>query len=167
MSGWFDILSFEFEGPEDETGILKSRDEVTRLIDQEVKDGTPANRIVVGGFSQGGAMSLATGLTTEHDLAGITVLSGWFAIKEKVKDLLKSHATTVPIFWGHGVDDHLVSLSLGKLSMEELRKVGVDKAEEPGKPGVSFNMYSGLGHSASEQEIEDWASWLKKVLPQN
>ena len=81
----FDIFSFGFKGPEDETGILQSRDEVNKLIAQEVNEGLPPNRIVVGGFSQGAAMTLATGLTTELGLAGLTVLSGWFPIREKIK----------------------------------------------------------------------------------
>ena len=72
----FDIFSFGFKGPEDEDGILRSRDEVTKLITQEIDGGVSPNRIVIGGFSQGGAMSLAIGLTTKHKLAGLTALSG-------------------------------------------------------------------------------------------
>ena len=83
----FDIFSFGFKGPEDESGILQSRDEINKLITQEISDAVPQNRIVVGGFSQGGAMSLATGLTTEHKLAGLAVLSGWFPIRYKVKEV--------------------------------------------------------------------------------
>ena len=83
----FDIFSFGFKGPEDEAGILRSRDEVTKLITQEIDGGVSPNRIVIGGFSQGGAMSLTIGLTTKHKLAGLTALSGWFPIREKVKDV--------------------------------------------------------------------------------
>ena len=81
----FDIFTFGFKGPEDEAGILQSKDEVENLIAQEVDAGLPANRIVVGGFSQGGAITLATGLTTPRQLAGLTVLSGWFPIKDKIR----------------------------------------------------------------------------------
>lgn len=80
----FDIISFSFKGEEDEKGIIQTRDEVNKLIDQEIDAGIPPNRIVLGGFSQGGAMTLATGLTTPHKLAGLTVLSGWFAIRQKI-----------------------------------------------------------------------------------
>jgi predicted esterase len=83
----FDIYTFKFEGAEDDTGILRSRDEVNKLIAQEITEDLPTNRIVVGGFSQGGAMSLATGLTTPHKLAGLAVLSGWFASREKIKEV--------------------------------------------------------------------------------
>ena len=83
----FDIFSFGFQGPEDESGILESRDEVNKLIAQEINAGVPPDRIVVGGFSQGGAMALATGLTTQHKLAGLAVLSGWFPIRYKIKEV--------------------------------------------------------------------------------
>lgn len=83
----FDIYSFSFKGEEDGTGVLRSKDEVNKLIAREITEGLPSNRIVVGGFSQGGAMTLATGLTTPHKLAGLTVLSGWFPIREKIKEV--------------------------------------------------------------------------------
>jgi len=165
MPAWFDIFSFGFKGPEDEAGMLKTRDEVNKLITQEINDDVPPSRIVVGGFSQGGAMTLATGLTTQHKLAGLAVLSGWFPIRLKIKELLESPATTVPIFWGHGEDDPLVPLALGKLSKDELEGVGVKEAKASGEPGVSFHIYPGLGHSTDTQEIKDWANWLKKVIP--
>jgi predicted esterase len=165
MPGWFDIISFSFGGPEDEPGALKSREDVNNFIEQEINQGIPANRIVLGGFSQGGAMSLVTGLTSTHKLAGLTVLSGWFAIRGKVKELLGQHTAAIPIFWGHGGDDPLVPLSIGKLSKEELKEVGVGEATGPGEPGISFNEYPDLDHAADMQEIRDWASWLKKVIP--
>lgn len=91
----FDIFSFGFKGPEDEAGILKSRDEVNKLIEEEVAEGLPAERIVLGGFSQGGSMTLVTGLTTPRRLAGLTVLSGWFAIREKVKTVCMGNLAPV------------------------------------------------------------------------
>jgi len=91
----FDVFSFGFKGPEDETGILRSRDEVDKLIAQEVDAGLPANRIVVSGFSQGGAITLATGLTTPHQLAGLAVLSGWFPIRDRIKGVCMDDITFV------------------------------------------------------------------------
>ena len=180
----FDIIAFGFTGPEDEPGILQSRENVNKLIEQEISEGIPSNRVVLSGFSQGGAMTLVTGLTSPHQLAGLTVLSGWLAIRGKVKEvravvsrqqlrglirlsqLLGQPATTTPIFWGHGVVDPLVSLSIGERSKQELEKIGVKVVEESGKPGVFFKGYPGLGHSADTQEIDDWAHWLKEVIPQ-
>jgi len=140
-------------------------DKVRKLIEQEITEGVPSNRIVVGGFSQGGAMALATGLTASQKLAGITVLSGWFSIREEIKKRLQPLATAVPIFWGHGVNDPLVPLSIGKLSKQELEKVGVKEAKESGQPGIFFKEYPGLSHSAHPGEINDWANWLQQVIP--
>ena len=61
----------------------------------------------------------------------------------------------------------MVPLSVGKLSVEELEKAGVKGAKESGEPGISFNTYPGLGHSTDMREINDWANWLKKVVPPN
>lgn len=179
----FDIITFDFTGPEDESGILQSRENVNKLIEQEINEDIPSSRVVVGGFSQGGSMTLVTGLTSPHRLAGLAVLSGWLAIRGKVKEvwMLVSHqrlrgltrlwqllgqpATATPIFWGHGVEDPLVPLAIGQFSKRELENVGVKEAEESGKPGVFFKGYPGLGHSTDMQEINDWAYWLKKVIP--
>ena len=83
----FDIITFDFTGPEDEPGLLQSRENVNKLIEQEINEDIPSNRVVVGGFSQGGSMTLVAGLTSPHRFAGLTVLSGWFAIRGKVKEV--------------------------------------------------------------------------------
>jgi predicted esterase len=71
----------------------------------------------------------------------------------------------VPIFWGHGVNDPLVPLPIGRLSKEELKNAGVKEAKESGEPGIFFKEYPGLAHSVDVGEIKDWANWLKKVIP--
>lgn len=78
-------MDFARKAPEDEQGMLKTASSLNGLISAEVDDGIPASRIVLGGFSQGGAMSLLTGLTSERKLAGLAVLSGWMPLKEKAK----------------------------------------------------------------------------------
>ncbi|EEB96439.1 hypothetical protein MPER_04429, partial [Moniliophthora perniciosa FA553] len=114
----FDIKSFGFKTSEDEDGMMESVRSLTQLIDAEIKSGLPANRIVLGGFSQGAAMSLLTGLTSETTLAGVVALSGWLPLKDKFKASLSSHATSVPIFWGHGTSDPLLEISgIGRVFM--------------------------------------------------
>ena len=91
----FDIISFGFKCSEDEAGILRSKDEVEKLITQEVDAGLPANRIVLGGFSQGGAITLATGLTTPRQLGGLAILSSWLPIGDRIKGVCTDGFTLV------------------------------------------------------------------------
>lgn len=84
--GRFDILSFGFDGPEDEKGMLETVSSINALISTELSSTeVDASRIILGGFSQGGAMSLLTGLSNERKLAGVAVLSGWLPLKDKFK----------------------------------------------------------------------------------
>jgi lysophospholipase I len=81
----FDIKSFDFVSNEDEAGMLLTVSSVNQLISAEIDSGVDAGRIVVGGFSQGGAMSLLTGLTSERKLGGVVSLSGWTVLRNKLK----------------------------------------------------------------------------------
>ena len=98
----FDIPSFDFKD-EDEPGMLKSMRSLNELITTEVDSGIPAERVVLGGFSQGGAMSLLTGLTTERKLGGVVVLSGWLPLKDKFKAVCCSLSSCIvyqEYIWG-------------------------------------------------------------------
>lgn len=87
MPSWFDILTFDTTTPrEDSTGMLSSVDKFNRLIASE-SEFVPSERIVLGGFSQGGTISLLTGLTTQHKLGGVVILSGRAVLKEKLKEV--------------------------------------------------------------------------------
>lgn len=85
MPSWFDIYSFGLNAEEDEEGMLKSSRSISELITAEIKAGISESRIVLGGFSQGGAMSLLTGLQPDRNLAGLAVLSGWLPLRAKFK----------------------------------------------------------------------------------
>src|ERR1700761_7510084 len=101
----------------DEPGILRSRTVFTKLITDEIDAGIPSNRIILGGFSQGGAMSLFTGVTTPHKLGGIFGLSCYLVLGDKIKDFVKESSDAnkdTPIFMGHGDADDLVRYSWGQ-----------------------------------------------------
>jgi len=84
--GRFDIYSFGFDTAEDEAGMLKSAGLINEFINHEVVvNGIDPSRIVLGGFSQGGTMSLLAGLTGPHRVAGLVVLSGWLPLRDKFK----------------------------------------------------------------------------------
>ncbi|KAJ7044826.1 Phospholipase/carboxylesterase/thioesterase [Mycena alexandri] len=166
MPSWFDIYSFDFDGKEDQAGMLKTSHALNQLITAEVDNGIPANRIVLGGFSQGAAMSLLTGLTAERKLAGLAVLSGWLPLHKIFKSMASEHAASTPIFWGHGSADPLVQYKMGRSSADFLiKEIGTPAASGGEVKGLSFNTYDGVGHSTNQKELDDLKSWLKKALP--
>ncbi|KAI0065955.1 Phospholipase/carboxylesterase [Artomyces pyxidatus] len=168
MPGWFDILSFGFDAEEDEQGMLRSVSSINKLVTDEVDSGIASDRIVVGGFSQGGVMSLLLGLTSERKLAGIACLSGWIALRHKLRAMASPQATTLPIFWGHGVEDPLVKYRLGVESatfLKEQLSIKETTFDSPDLQGLAFNSYNGVGHSTNQKELDDLKRWLEKVLP--
>ena len=111
---------------EDEVGIKASQGYFHSMIQQEIDSGIPADRIVLGGFSQGGAMSIFSGLTAPFQLAGIVGLSSYLLLSLKFKDLVPKEAynKNTPVFMGHGDRDPVVQTNLGKQSYELLKGMG-------------------------------------------
>ncbi|RXW25428.1 hypothetical protein EST38_g458 [Candolleomyces aberdarensis] len=168
MPSWFNIISFGFTDNEDEAGMLDAARSINQLITTEVDEGLDSRRIVLGGFSQGGTMSLLTGLTGERKLGGLVVLSGWIPLRHKFKAMASPHATSTPIFWGHGTIDPLVKPEMSTKSEEFVTKeVGVPvQTDKSGIPkGLDYRLYDGLGHSTNMQELEDTKAWLIRALP--
>ncbi|EAU84403.1 lysophospholipase I [Coprinopsis cinerea okayama7 len=167
MPSWFDIYSFGFNTDEDEKGMLESVSDINALIAEEVNSGLDPSRIILGGFSQGGTMSLLTGLTSERKLGGLVVLSGWLPLRNKFKTMASRHAPSIPIFWGQGSDDTLVQPKFASDSAEFVKKeIGTPVASSQTSPnGLAFKMYRGLAHSANDEELADLKAWIKNVLP--
>lgn len=119
---------------EDGAGILQSRDYFHGLIQQEIKDGISADRIILGGFSQGGAMSIFAGLTAPVKIGGIVGLSSWLLLNQKFKEYVPEGNINkdTPIFMGHGNRDPLVLYDLAKDSEKALKDMGY---------GVTFKTY--------------------------
>ncbi|KAF8735965.1 hypothetical protein AX14_001110 [Amanita brunnescens Koide BX004] len=165
MPAWFDIYSFGFKTEEDEAGMLNSSRQINELISAEVDAGINPGRIVLGGFSQGGAVSLLTGLTSERKLCGIATLSAWLPLHKKFKSMMSQHANTIPIFWGHGDNDPLVNINLQRASVDRLTNVcGIPMASNGSVQGLRVEIYPGMGHTTCIRELEDLKSWLKSVL---
>ncbi|KAI1334683.1 Phospholipase/carboxylesterase [Xylariaceae sp. FL0016] len=164
MPGWFDIFALsgkveDIRANQDEAGILKTRDYINELIQAEVDAGIPASRIVVGGFSQGGATSLFTSLTAKAKLAGIVALSAWLPLDAKFPDFVKgsedvNHET--PVLMCHGDADPVVPTAFGRMSYEMLKGQGFD---------VTMKMYPGMGHSACLEELDEVEAFLQARLP--
>jgi phospholipase/carboxylesterase len=154
MRAWYDIVGFGAGTPHDEVGIRASDIEVGALIVRENQRGIPTNRIVLGGFSQGGAISLFSGPRYREKLAGIMGLSCYMLLE----DLLPAERTranyTTPVFLAHGNQDPVVDFRRG-LEAKQLLEAG-------GYP-VEWHAYT-MPHSVCPQEITDIANWLRKVL---
>ncbi|KAH9939253.1 Phospholipase/carboxylesterase [Epithele typhae] len=169
MPSWFDIYDFgSINGREDDDGMLKTAHALNQLITAEVDAGIAADRVVLGGFSQGGAMSLLTGITSERRLAGLAVLSGWLPIRMKAKAMISDRAKKLPIFWGHGKADPIVRFEVAQMSLEFLKKEMGINAVEPDAVlggGIEFHAYDGLPHSTVPEELDALQAFLQKTVP--
>ncbi|KAF8313407.1 Phospholipase/carboxylesterase [Clavulina sp. PMI_390] len=166
MNAWFDILeTISIDRPEDDEGIKAAAKNLDTLIEAEIAAGIPVERIVIGGFSQGGATSLYTGLTTKHDIAGTVALSTWIPARNTVPSISDT-AKKGRYFLAHGEDDEVVSFKFGEATADLLtKKYGIPaEADEAGR-GISFHRYSDMGHNADPREIEALTAWLKKAIP--
>lgn len=158
MPSWFDIISLNPNAQEDESGIKRAAENVKALIDQEVKNGIPSHRIVLGGFSQGGALSLFTALTTHQKLGGVIALSCWLPLRNSLSKSVKSKNKDISVLQCHGEADPLVPLIFGQLTVEKLKSML--------KPSnVTFKTYSGMTHSACPEEMMDIKQFIEKQLP--
>ncbi len=149
MRAWYDIFSLDRAGPEDEAGIRVSATQVRRLMEIEIDRGTPARRLIVAGFSQGGAMALHVGLRYPEPVAGIIALSAYLVLPATLA-AEKAAPEDVPIFMAHGTHDPTVPESYGARASELLRAEGYS---------VDWHAYP-MGHSVCVEEIADISGWL-------
>ncbi|KAF9132866.1 hypothetical protein BGW39_011159 [Mortierella sp. 14UC] len=156
---WYDIKSLSaIERTEDEEGLLRSRQQVMELIREEVdRNNIPADRIVLGGFSQGCVLSLFTALTSEYRFAGVTALSGYLPLHTKIMAMVSDANRKTPIFWGHGDSDQVVKYKYGEQSVGFLKE---------NKYSIRFHTYPRMGHSACPQELRDLLSFFQEVIPE-
>ncbi|WVQ93102.1 hypothetical protein IAU59_000166 [Kwoniella sp. CBS 9459] len=171
MPGWFDLSSLDNltdSRYDDEKGILSSIAAVDDLIQKEIDAGIPENKIILGGFSQGGVVSILTALTSKRKLGGVIGLSTWVAINHKVEELKSAHAAETPIFWGHGTADPVVNYEYGQESVQLLtKKLGfplLPSCQTFGRPGIRFESYKGMPHSSCPEEIEHMKAWITEAL---
>lgn len=154
MRAWYDIVSLERRGPEDETGIRGSQRVLEGLIRRENERGIPSDRIVLAGFSQGGALALFTGVRYPHRLAGIMGLSCYMLLPDQIAAERDPANLATPVFLGHGLQDATVPPLLGEHARALLEANGY---------AVEWHAYS-MPHSVCPQEVADIAGWLRRVL---
>ncbi|HET7612222.1 MAG TPA: alpha/beta fold hydrolase [Rhodanobacteraceae bacterium] len=153
MRGWYDIAGFDLSQRQDETGVRASITEIEALVEREAARGIDAKRVVLAGFSQGGAVALAAGLRHARTLAAIVALSTYLPVAEAIgRERSEANAST-PIFMAHGAFDPVVPKVLGERSRDRLRRWGYS---------VAWHDYP-MAHQVCPQEIADLADFLARV----
>ncbi len=153
MRAWYDILQFG-GGPEDEAGIRASQRKIEELISEEKEKGLPAAKIVMAGFSQGGAIALQTALRYPERLAGVLALSTYLPQAASLQSERSPANQGIPIFMAHGSYDDIIPLRRA----EESRKL----LEAAGYP-VEWHEYP-MPHSVCAEEIADMAAFLARIV---
>jgi len=156
MRAWYDILGFDRRSPEDAAGIRASAAAVTLLIDRELERGMPSDRVVLAGFSQGGAIALHTALREPRALAGVLALSTYLPLQSTLAGERSGANAGVPIFMAHGTGDSVLPLSLAEASRRTLEALGY---------AVDWHSYS-MAHSVCLEEVGAIGAWLA-ALPAN
>jgi phospholipase/carboxylesterase len=155
MRAWFDIRTADIGAEVDEKGILASAKLVNDLIETEIDNGIAPERIMLAGFSQGGAIVLQAGLRYPKRLGGIIALSAFLPLADSLQSEKSDANAALPIFLAHGSEDPVVPVDLGHRAQKVLEREGYE---------VEWHEYRGMAHSVSEQEIFHLAEWLEQLL---
>jgi len=154
MRAWYDILTMDRDGPIDEAGTRESSQQLIDLVEHEHDRGVPYNRILLAGFSQGGAIASHTALRFPHRVAGLMALSTYLPLQryfaEEVANKIGDVFRQLPVFMGHGSGDEIVPMSLAERSRELLQSAGFT---------IEWHEYP-MGHAVCAAEIEDISRWL-------
>ena len=159
MRAWYDIITLDRDGPQDEAGIRESGASLEALIAREQERGVPSERIVLAGFSQGGAIAAHAALRYPERLAGLMVLSTYLPLRSSLQEevFLASDVQPrdLPIFMAHGRFDPMVPLALGEQSRDLLAGAGYR---------VEWHDYP-MAHAVCSEEIGDISRWLEARFP--
>jgi len=153
MRAWYDILEMG-GGPEDEAGIRASQASLEELISREVKKGIPQEKIVLAGFSQGGAIALQTALRHPQRLAGVMALSTYLPLGVKLEKERATQNSDLPVFMAHGQYDTMIGMDRALQSRDALAALGYP---------VEWHEYP-MPHSVCPAEIADIAAFLLRIL---
>jgi phospholipase/carboxylesterase len=151
MRAWYDIVSLDSHRDHDYTGIMQSVGDAAALVEREIDRGIAPRRIVVAGFSQGGAIALQLALRFPQRLAGLVALSTYLLLDQRMEADAHEANRGLPVFFGHGEHDPMVPFRLGEMAGERLRGIGCD---------VEFHGYA-MPHAVCPEEVADLAAWLR------
>uniref|UniRef100_A0A1I7UC06 palmitoyl-protein hydrolase n=1 Tax=Caenorhabditis tropicalis TaxID=1561998 RepID=A0A1I7UC06_9PELO len=154
MPAWYDLFGLSLTSPEDNEGIQNAAAYVHSLIDAEVAAGVPASKVIVGGFSMGGALAIYAGLTYPQKLGGIIGLSSFFLQRTKFPGAYTANNAT-NIFLGHGNVDQLVPFQFGQMSETLIKKFN---------PNVQLHAYRDMGHQSCAEEMRDVKAFISNNI---
>lgn len=155
MRAWFDIYSLDREGPQDREGIEASRDRILARIGDLVDGGMSTERIVLAGFSQGGAIALHTALRYGAGLAGLLPLSTYLPQSATLTDDTAVAPKTLPVLMMHGRFDPVLPIALGEIARDQVQSLGYT---------VDWRAYP-MQHQVCMEQISDIGAWLQRVVP--
>lgn len=157
MRAWYDISAADFRAVEDGPGIRDSARLLDALVRREVEHGVPAGRILLAGFSQGGAMALHTGLRYPQRLGGILVLSAYLPLAASLPAERSVANSDIPIMLAHGEQDQVVPMPWAAKSRDYLQGLGYK---------VEWHDYP-MAHAVCAGEIDDIRDWIVRLLSDN
>lgn len=154
MPAWYDVKSLDLSQDEDAAGIRSSQQGLETLIRRECERGIASSRIVLAGFSQGGAIALHTGLRYGAPLAGVLALSTYLPLARTLAAESTPTNSALPVFMAHGAADNVIPIEHGVASRDLLRQQGY---------AVEWHEYP-MSHSVCAAEIADIGTWLTRIL---
>ena len=152
MPAWYDILEMEIDRKVDTAQLMKSASDIDSFITRELKRGIESNRIIIAGFSQGGAVAYQVALSSELQLGGLLAMSTYFATADSIQ--LSQENKKIPIKIQHGTHDPVVPESLGQKATTQLVKLGYS---------VNYQNYP-MEHAVCPQQISDISLWLQQII---
>lgn len=155
MPSWFDLFSLDPNSQEDAAGIKSATNQIHQLIASEMSGGIASKRIMLGGFSQGGALALYSTFTHKEPLAGVMALSCWLPLRNEFSQGAPGNKDT-SLIQCHGDMDPLVPKTFGQMSHVLIKKICSD---------AQFKTYPGLGHSSGDEEMEDLRKFINDKIP--
>ncbi len=151
MRAWYDIYGFGREAIEDSAGIRASAEAVSALVDREIERGVPAERVVLAGFSQGGAIALHAGLRDARALGGVLALSTYLPLATTLPTEKSAANADLPLFMAHGSSDPVIPLALADASRRLLEAQGYR---------VEWHAYP-MPHAVCAAEVRAIGEWLE------
>jgi len=160
MRAWYDIRNLDLADRADEAGVVESVALIEALIDREIERGIPAANILLAGFSQGGAVTLAAGLARKVPLGGLVVLSAYLPYNAQAVSAMPETtapgAVTQPLFMAHGQHDPVVPFAAGAGSAARLRALGFS---------IDWHAYP-MAHQVCAEQIRDLGDWMtRRFMP--